>query len=63
MGGFLNLKINCYDYDPKKSKIYTLEKKEEVKEDDNINNENHSSNKIILTNPFKLGVNVPDVND
>lgn len=62
MGGFLNLKINCYDYDPKKSKIYTLEKKEEVKQDGDVDDENHS-NKIILTNPFKLGVNVPDVND
>ena len=33
MGGFLNLKINCYYYDPKKSKFYIFEIKEEVKKD------------------------------
>ena len=62
MGGLLNLKVNCYEYDPTKSQLYTLEKGEMVKSNDDIGIVKSYNNKV-MTYPIKIGINQPDVND
>jgi hypothetical protein len=63
MGGLVNFKLNCYQYDPTKSKLYTIEKDENSKNNDDIGIVGSFNNKVLKINPIKIGYNIPDVND